>query len=206
MARMMTSNPKANAALVEALGSALREGEHGLKTGPALLIRVLREESWRSFVTQRGDHVEHQRFEHFVTRPPLKGLGGSMRLIGKLIDAIEDEAQRTQTQDLLDQTLRGAQGRRTDLVDNINEVSRPSGTSQAAALRRLRKDAPDLHAEVLSGRLSAHAAMVQAGFRRKTATIPVDTPANAARALQRNMEPAELAELARLITERQPYA
>ena len=57
-------------------------------------------------------------------------------------------------------------------VDNgkgaINDL-RPTGTSRAAALRRLRKDRPDLHTRVLGGELSAHAAMIEAGFRKKAA-------------------------------------
>ena len=40
--------------------------------------------------------------------------------------------------------------------DNGN-LAQPSGTSRAAALRRLRKDRPDLHGRVLAGELSAHA-------------------------------------------------
>ena len=199
----MTVNPKANAALVEALGSALREGEHGLKTGPALLVRVLREESWRSFVTQRGDQVEHRRFEHFVTTPPLKGLGANMRLIEKLIDSIEELADRRTAQDLLDRTLQRpghvhAERGKSDVYD-IHV--RPSGTSREAGLRRLRKDRPDLHTEVLAGRLSAHAAMVTAGFRKRKISIPVATPADAAKALRRNLEPDQIKELVELLTD-----
>lgn len=201
----MTVNPKANAALVEALGSALREGEHGLKTGPALLVRVLREESWRSFVTQRGDKVEHQRFEQFVTTPPLKGLGASMRLIEKLIESLDDEPARAEARDLLDRALQrtGGGSSKIDLtVDNLhseNDLARPSGTSREAGLRRLRKDRPDLHAEVLAGRLSTHAAMVDAGFRQRKVSIPVATPAAAAKALRRNLEPEQIKELVDLL-------
>jgi hypothetical protein len=37
-------------------------------------------------------------------------------------------------------------------VDNNNGINtRPTGTSAAAALRRLRKDRPDMHARVLKG-------------------------------------------------------
>jgi hypothetical protein len=50
---------------------------------------------------------------------------------------------------------------------------RPGGNTSAKALRRLRKDRPDLHAEVLAGKKSPHAAMVEAGFRPKTITVPV---------------------------------
>lgn len=205
----MAANPKANAALVEALGSALREGEHGLKTGPALLVRVLSEESWRSFVTQRGEEVKHQRFEHFVTMPPLKGLGASMRLIDKLIESVEDRAERAQARNLLDEILQREHGgdRRSKAanfkLDNIqleSDVVAPSGTSREAGLRRLRKDRPDLHADVLAGRLSTHAAMVEAGFRKRKISIPVASPGDTARALRRNLEPGQIKELVELLT------
>jgi hypothetical protein len=42
----------------------------------------------------------------------------------------------------------------------------PTGNSIAAALRRLRGQRPELHARVLAGELTAHAAMVEAGFRK----------------------------------------
>ncbi len=53
-------------------------------------------------------------------------------------------------------------------VDNINTSTRPDGTTQAAALRKLRKDAPKLHEQVIAGRLSAHAAIVEAERVRAT--------------------------------------
>lgn len=80
-----------------------------------------------------------------------------------------------------------ANGRTT--VDNIHSCSesRPTGTSQAAALRRLRKSAPKLHEKVIAGEMSANAAMVKAGFRPKTITIPVDVE-KAARVLVKNFQ------------------
>jgi hypothetical protein len=42
----------------------------------------------------------------------------------------------------------------------------PTGTSTAAALRRLRKHRPDLHELVLADQMSAHAAMIKAGLRK----------------------------------------
>lgn len=72
--------------------------------------------------------------------------------------------------DAIDKACKGRQGRRTDLVDNVNEVEqqpRPDGNSRDAALRRLRDQRPDLHERVLAGEMSAHAAMVEAGFRKR---------------------------------------
>lgn len=189
----MKDQQKVNATLVDALGSALRSGDHGLKTVPGLLKRVLSEESWREFTTQRGELVRYDRFEDFIVRPPLKGLGASIDLVRRVVSG-DPEAV-----DLLDQALAGRQGLRTDLVDNINEVARPTGTSQNAALRRLRKDAPALHTEVLAGNLSAHAAMIQAGFRAKSVSIPVSRPEAVAAALLKHMAPDDVAEVVRLL-------
>ncbi len=59
-------------------------------------------------------------------------------------------------------------------VDNVNSCiePRPTGTSTDYALRRLRKDRPDLHQRVLNKELSPNAAMIEAGFRVKTFTLP----------------------------------
>lgn len=59
------------------------------------------------------------------------------------------------------------------------------------ALRRLRRDNPDLAQRVLQGELSAHAAAVQAGFRPRTITVPLD-PEKMARTIRRRLSDDEL--------------
>ncbi|MBL3670653.1 hypothetical protein JL475_32730 [Streptomyces sp. M2CJ-2] len=191
------STASANAVLVEALGSSLRRGGNALEDVPALVKRVLREEAWREYVTPRGEVIQHDRFADFITTPPTAGLGASVDLVRRIV-LPDPEAL-----DLLDQAIVGRQGERTDLVSNRNEVPRPVGTTKAAALRKLRKDKPELHADVLAGRLSAHAAMIQAGFRPKTVSVPVDRPETVARTLRKNLAPEDLAELVRLLSEKQ---
>lgn len=71
-----------------------------------------------------------------------------------------------------------------DNIQSSSPVEAPTGTSSAAALRRLRKERPDLHARVLAEELTPHRAMVEAGFRKPTITIPREVDA-AARALRR---------------------
>ncbi|MCY0917080.1 hypothetical protein OS965_02665 [Streptomyces sp. H27-G5] len=188
------TNLKKNANLVEALGSSLRSGDHGLKAVPGLVKRVLAEEAWRSFETQRGELVEYDHFEEFVSTPPLRGLGASMALVRTLVR--DDPAAL----DLFDQAAGRPAGvnQYSEGLDNIQ--GHPSGTSREAGLRRLRKDRPDLHADVLAGTLTTHAAMVKAGFRRRMVNIPVQDPESAAKALRRNLPPEAVAELARLLT------
>lgn len=187
------TTPKGNAVLVEALGSSLRRGGNALEAVPGLLKRLLAEESWREFITQRGEHVQHERFVEFVTTPPLRGIGASVDLIRRIV---ADDAEAV---DLLDRSLQNPASVHS-AVSNIHGTERPAGTTKDRALRKLRKDAPDLHADVLSGNLSAHAAMVKAGFRPLTITVRPD-PAAAARTLRKHMTSEQVAELARLLAD-----
>jgi hypothetical protein len=178
---------RANALINDSLGSALRSGDHALGTVPALLKRVLADETWREFVTKRGEHVEHERFADFVTTKPLRGLGSDVALVQRIV------AGDKETLDLLDQALQRPVGH-PSIDDNIHN-RRTAGTSQRGALRRLRKDAPELHADVLAGRLSAHGAMVRAGFRPKTVTVPVTRPEAVAQSLLKHMTADDIAKL-----------
>jgi hypothetical protein len=74
-------------------------------------------------------------------------------------------AQKIDAKDLANQRPAGRPKNVYNGSRDIHNYERPSGTSRAAALRRLRKARPDLHARVLAGEISAHAGMIAAGFR-----------------------------------------
>jgi hypothetical protein len=180
------SDPKANNVLVETLGTSLRYGGSALSDVPDLLKQLLTEGAWRNFVTRSGEHVTYDRFADFVVTPPLKGLGSDVDLVRRIV------ANDKETFDLLDQALQNPVGH-PPIGNNVPD--RPEGNSAAKALRRLRKDAPELHSEVLAGRLSAHGAMLKAGFRPKTVTVPVTRPEAVARALLKYMSADDIARL-----------
>jgi hypothetical protein len=93
------------------------------------------------------------------------------------VDRIKRSAEEMHIRDQQDQQNASRQGQRTDLVDNqnhdVNEVGRPDGNSVEAALRRLRDQRTDLHERVLAGELTAHAAMIEAGFRKPRKRDPM---------------------------------
>jgi hypothetical protein len=60
-------------------------------------------------------------------------------------------------------------------------------------IRRLKRDRKDLAEKVISGDMSANAAAIEAGFRKKTLTIPADID-GAARVLLKHFDPDELYE------------
>ncbi|MDX2557647.1 hypothetical protein [Streptomyces stelliscabiei] len=190
---MTDSSPlRARGGLIDALSSTVDRGGHGLKHTPPLLRRVLEEGAWQEFETVRGEVVQHTDFLGFVTTPPLKGLGATVDLVRRMV------ADDPVALDLLDRAVGGEKA-------PGDPVSHSEATpTQTAALRRLQKDAPELHARVLAGELSAHAAMVQGGFRARTISVPVSKPESAARALRKNLKPEELAHLIKLLSEEEP--
>lgn len=78
------------------------------------------------------------------------------------------------------------------------------GTSETYAIRRLRRDRPDLAKRVESGELSANEAAIQAGFRHRSMSIPVDDAERAFRRLagDKGMDREQLILLAKLLKER----
>jgi hypothetical protein len=188
---------RGNGIVVESLTHAITSGEHGLSTVPGLLARVLSEKLWLNFRTKRGELIHYDSFAEFATTPPLRGLGVGVDLIRQII------ANDVVAVDLLDQALQRPHGgdhtSSGSKVHIVNLAPPPRGNSESAALRRLRKDRPDLHGQVLNKELTAHAAMVQAGFRPKTFTVRADDPESLAATLRRQLDPEVLAQLKRLI-------
>lgn len=172
------------------LRRALLDGSRDLSTVPGLIKRIIADGMWHERVDPPSARAlgPFRSFEEFVSTPAAKGgLGSSVaQLHGLCIDDME-------ARDALDRVTQHPAHIHAD-VNNVN-VSRPMGNGQAQALRRLRKSAPELHAEVLAERLSAHAAMVQAGFRQKTVTVPVTRPEAVARALLKYMSADDIAKL-----------
>ena len=175
--------------MVDSLRSAIRDGQAGLGDVPGLLKKVLRQGMWRKRVVQGIGRVQtFERFEDFVRTAPLEGLGADLAIVKRLAGGDPELL------DLIDQETVGKQGERTDIVYNIHEVpieERPSGTSAKQALRRLRNQRPDLHSQVLAGEKSPHAAMIEAGFRKRSITVPLDV-SDAARILARHFDVTEL--------------
>lgn len=178
-------------AIVDALGKAMQSGEAGLRVVPALIVRVIDEDLWRArVIAKTGQQVGFKTFREFVETAPLDGLGADIPIIKRLccgdqvaIDAIDRVTQRTPSDN--------------KPVYNVHEL-RPAGNSAARALRKLRNQAPTLHQRVLDGELSPHAAMVEAGFLKRTMTIPADVD-GIARALKRRLTADEIAELLDLL-------
>ena len=131
--------------------------------------------------------------EQFIVDKPLPGLGSNIETVERIIE------HDIEAVDAFRKALQATRERRGGPPDRAKEsdtrlCSKPATGSRQAALRRLAKDSPDLHAKVLAKDLSPNAAMVEAGFRDKPITIPND-PAKAARRIRRHFTGGRLAQL-----------
>lgn len=160
--------------VINALQRSLSNASFGLSNFPDLLKAILREDAWEERqLHQNGEIVPFRSFAEFVQAPLIRGLGSSVDQIKRLCS---DDPEAI---DLIDRAMQQKRGKRAkvDIRNNITNKTSGLGTSAEGAIRRLRKDRPDLHQQVLEKKLSPHAAMLAAGFRKPTATVRLEPEA-----------------------------
>lgn len=149
------------------------------------------------------ERLPSKTFVGFIEQPYPNGIGSTVDTVRTMMrlrhrhegmDPGVDGRMRDLRQEVINllnpkQAANGEIGRGRGSLDNIK--ANPGGTDPDYALRRLKRDNPELAQRVLTGELSAHAAAVQAGFRPRTITVPLD-PEKMARAIRRRLSDDEL--------------
>lgn len=141
--------------------AALSHGETSLSTFPKLLRRIIDERAWESRRVPGKGIVTMGSLRELVTTPPITGWGEDP---AKIEAVIRDDAEVLA---MWRESMKPGQGRRTDLVDNVTQVQKPKGNSRSYAVSRLQREAPELFAKVAAGEISANAAAIKAGFRKR---------------------------------------
>jgi len=138
---------------------ALYEATGGLRHFPGLLKKIISNKAWERRIN-KGRVIELSSLRELITEKPIRGWGEDPK---KVEAVIKDDPECL----ALYREAMKCQGERTDLLDNIKEVESPGGTSKAYTCERLKRVAPKLFEEVKAGRMSANAAAIQAGIRKK---------------------------------------
>ncbi|MBB5079161.1 hypothetical protein [Nonomuraea endophytica] len=182
--------------IVAEVSAVIGEARPTLARAASGVRTLLDAEAWREFTGPGGELVEHGDLVEFITSDPPRGLGVTPGLVRALVaDDLDVAAQ-------LDQALLADTPTRPEEPEEPEELEEAHVPApETPALRRLREDAPALHSKVVAGELSTNAAMVQAGFRPRTISVPVSRPENAAKALRRNLSREELVELVSLLSQ-----
>jgi len=161
---MIELSPRDKQALVQSLWSIWNQGGAALGQLPQTIKSILDTEAWRSREVE-GNTLSNATFREFVISAPLKGCGwkDQVKAIQKVLDLKSPEiAGRFRD------AYEGGQGARNDLTElNDNIIKSEQGTSKSYTLSRLNRDYPKLYSRVLAGELSANAAAIKAGFRKK---------------------------------------
>jgi hypothetical protein len=139
------------------------------KVVPAMLRAVIEDRLWAERPDRNGEPFAS--FEAFVHH----------RLGWGLESSIDDLLNYCRGEPDVQALIRGevaaagpvGANQHTAGVRNTHSMSGEPDTA-VRALRRLKRDNPELAAEVIAGRISAHAAAVQAGIRKATWTAPAD--------------------------------
>lgn len=161
--------------IVDALSTTLRRSLN-LADVPGLLEECLKHDAWREFKTDRGEIVrygEHE-FREFLCAPPLRGLGGSEEGFLAVLRAAGRDDLVARVRDLLTNEPMPAHGEVGNGRPSRVCATKSTSTDATYALRRLKRDAPELAADVVAGVLSASAAAVQAGFRKPYFRVRAD--------------------------------
>jgi hypothetical protein len=156
----------------------IQRGGSAISSLPGIISQIIERNLWqRVWLEPLGCILEFDTFEEFVTTKSPYGYGTTIRDLKQLcrdypiaLDWIDKACMKGAGAPVGNQNASSAE----TTVDNVHgclEAERPAGNSRDAALRRLRKDRPDLHAQVLEKEMSPHAAMIEAGFRKKPSRV-----------------------------------
>jgi len=154
-------------------------GSKLLDLAPKYLTSLIKHRDWET-ATGPGFR-QFDTFEAFVTCPGYQGLNTTldhlMRICYDNTDAVK--AIRGEVPELGDV----GNGNKWVKADNVRLDKH--GNNQTYTLKRLKRDNPDLAQQVIDGELSANAAAIKAGFRRKMVSVPADLDGFVVAALKR---------------------
>ena len=153
-------NPIERGQVCVAAHQAILSGEQSLDVIPGLIKKIIASRAWEEREIGPGRFVKLSSFRELITAKPMNGWGENPDKIEALLR--DDPEALACWREAMKQ-----QGKRTDFLDNIKEVGSSSGTSRSYTVTRLKHEAPELFEQVVAGELSANAAAIKAGIRKK---------------------------------------
>jgi hypothetical protein len=142
--------------------SAIHYGCSKLDSIPSYLRRIIENRAWECRQVKMRGVVQLANLRELITKEPMEGWGENPERIEGLIKHDPEVLV------LWREAMKG-QGKRNDLCSNATEVRADRG--KAYTVSRLQREAPELFAQVVAGTLSANAAAIQAGFRKKPTAL-----------------------------------
>ena len=142
------------------------------------LAKIVETENWREFMRPNRGLQTYATFAQFCD--------GVLGLSAEAIEALLNRSTAKQAARLVTKAIReGVEPLQThgtnrwaddSRVDTVNSRISQGGNDPNYWLARLKRDAPELAAEVVEGTISAYAGAVKAGFIKRPGTFRTDNP------------------------------
>ena len=129
---------------------------------PRLVRDLIATEGWKIFLASPNQMYQHKSFVEFIRARPLQGCGWEPQMVEALIQKSGDQ----DTLRLWRQMITAPVGRPAENT-SIGSIKPQHGNTRAYTLSRLQLHWPGLYAKVIAGELTANAAAIKAGFRKK---------------------------------------
>ena len=160
------------------------------------LAKIVESGNWREFIQPRGDIHAFDTFAAYCA--------GWLELAAPAVEALLERSNEKHAAAMVRKAIaegvepKGAHGgdRKSGEYqdDNIILIDKAQGTDPNYLLGRLKRDAPELAAEVVEGTISAYAGAVKAGFIKRPGTFRTDDPELAIRSLLKHYTRTQLLE------------
>jgi len=150
--------------LCDATMSAIYYGCSKLDSIPALIRRIIENRAWECRQVKMRGVVQLTNLREMITRKPMEGWGEDPERIEGLI------RNDPEVLVLWREAMKGQEGGNTT-CNIVTGALATTGNSRSYTVSRLQREAPALFKQVVAKTLSANAAAIQAGFRKKPTVI-----------------------------------
>jgi hypothetical protein len=145
---------------------SLYDATGGMKHFPKLLKKIIINKAWERRVN-KGRLIELKSLRELITEKPIRGWGEDPKMVEAVI---KDDPECLA---LYREAMKGEPGR-PEIGCESQPIKTSKGTgNKAYTCERLSKVAPELFEEVKAGRMSANAAAIKAGIRKKPTAYDV---------------------------------
>jgi hypothetical protein len=153
------------------------------------LAEIIEDGAWREFVHPMDGLKQYDKFAEFCS--------DTLRITAEAVEVMLDRSSLKSTaakvRKMLREDIPASRRVGRPALDNVDITNITSvANSPDYAIARLKRDNPDLAQQVVDGELSAHAAAILAGIKRRRAQILVDNADDAIRGLLKFFTAAQL--------------
>jgi len=165
-------NPIEKGQLASTTVQCLSAGVGAISQFPRLLKRIIVEQVW-AWRIHRGREYKLGSLRELITAKVPTGWGEDP---DKIEAIIKDDAEVLAMYERAMQLKPGPKPKtETNSVDNVNQTNASKGNSKAYTVSRLKRESPELFQQVVAGELSANAAAIKAGWRKKKTPLEIIT-------------------------------